>query len=117
MAKGYNIAQGYKCVTWHLKGNALLGQGKYDEAVKAFDKAIKIDRQYVDALNKKGSALNHLGKYDDAIKCYDEVITQKQDNQMAAFAYYEKSGILKVLGKTTEADAAFAKAKELGYSG
>ena len=34
-----------------------------------------------------------------------------------AFAWVNKDFALKALGRTTEANAAFAKAKELGYKG
>jgi len=62
----------------------------------------------------KGNALYHQGKYDDAIKAYDEAI--RQDSKFAS-AWNNKGVTLKALGRTTEADAAFAKAKELGYTG
>jgi Flp pilus assembly protein TadD len=56
-----------------------LREGKYNDTIKAFDKAIEIEPQY-------------------------------------ALAWYNKGVALKLLDRTTEADAAFAKAKELGYT-
>ena len=44
-------------------------RAKYDEAIKAYDEAIKLDPNIADAWNNKGwSALNGQGKYDEAIK-------------------------------------------------
>ena len=55
------------------KGLALGNLGKYQEAIEWYDKALKIDPNYVDALNNKGIALNNLGKYQEAIEWYDKV--------------------------------------------
>jgi tetratricopeptide (TPR) repeat protein len=54
------------------------------------------------------------GKYDEAILCYDEAI--RLDPNLVQ-EWYNKGVALEALGKTTEANAAFAKAKELGYKG
>jgi len=54
-----------------------------------------------------------LGKYDEAIKAYDEAIRTDPND---AVAWNNKGAVLEAVGRTTEADAAFAKAKELGYN-
>jgi Flp pilus assembly protein TadD len=51
---------------------------------------------------------------DDAIKAYDEAIRLDPND---AAAWNNKGVALEALGKTTEANAAFAKAQELGYEG
>ena len=61
-------------IAWNNKGIALDSQGKYDEAIKAYDEAIRLDPNYADAWNNKGIALDDQGKYDEAIKAYDEAI-------------------------------------------
>ncbi len=100
-----------------IKGDYLCSQAKYDEAIKAYDEAIWIDPYNVDAWNGKGNALYQQGKYKASIKAYDMVIkhTIKSDPKLA-LAWYNKGIALKALGLTGEADAAFAKAKELGYT-
>ena len=50
------------------KGLLLVIQGKYDEAIKAFDEAIRLDPNLAGAWNNKGVALNSQGNYDEAIK-------------------------------------------------
>jgi tetratricopeptide (TPR) repeat protein len=65
---------------WFNKGVTLYNESKYDEAIKAYDEAIRLAPNLIEAWNNKGMALD-------------------------------------ALGKTTEANAAKAKAKELGYSG
>ena len=61
----------------------------------------------------KGNALAKLVKHDDAIKAYDEAIRL---NPKLAAAWNGKGTALKLLGRFADADAALAKAKELGYS-
>jgi Flp pilus assembly protein TadD len=65
-------------------------------------------------LIKKGIALGNQGKYDEAIKCFNEAIRL---DPKEVDAWNNKGVALKALGRTDEAGPAFAKAKELGYSG
>jgi len=60
--------------TWYDKGRELFHLGKYDEAIKAINEAIKIDSKFADAWNGKGWVLFHQGKYDEAINCYSEAL-------------------------------------------
>jgi tetratricopeptide (TPR) repeat protein len=99
---------------WFNKGIALLGQGKYDEGIKAYDEAIRLDPKFAMAWNNKGLALFGQGKYDEAIKALDEAIRL---DPTYVYPWIGKGNVLKLLGRTSEADAAFAKAKELGYAG
>jgi tetratricopeptide (TPR) repeat protein len=63
---------------WYNKGVALYYQGKYDEAIKAYDEAIRLDPNY-------------------------------------AMAWYYKALVFKALGRTGDADAAYAKAQEFDH--
>ena len=55
-------------------------------------------------------ALGIQGRYDEAIKALDEAIRLYPNFSMA---WHNKGVVLEVLGKTTEAEAALARAKEL----
>jgi tetratricopeptide (TPR) repeat protein/predicted membrane-bound spermidine synthase len=99
---------------WFTKGIALGELGKHDEAIQAYDEAIRLDPSYADAWANKGNALYSQSKYDEAIKAYDEVIRLKPKYAMA---WNNKGITFELLGKTSESNAAFAKAKELGYKG
>jgi Flp pilus assembly protein TadD len=67
----------------------------------------------VGAWINKGYDLHAQGKYDDAIKAFNETIRLDPNH---AFAWNCKGNALKALGRDTEANAAFAKAKGLGYN-
>jgi len=59
---------------WNNKGYALYESGKYEEAIAAYNEAIKIDPVFKAAWYNKGLALYKLGRYDEAVAAYDEVI-------------------------------------------
>jgi tetratricopeptide (TPR) repeat protein len=59
---------------WYNKGIALNSQGQYDEAITAYDEAIRLDPNYAVAWNNKGTALSNQGNYDEAIQAFDEAI-------------------------------------------
>jgi tetratricopeptide (TPR) repeat protein len=102
-------------IAWNNKGNALYAQGRYDEAINCFDEALRLGLEYTGTWNNKGVALGHLGKHDEAIKCYDEALRLDPGY---AISWNNKGINLEALGgRTSEANAAFAKAKELGYTG
>ena len=61
---------GGKSSKWIDKGDALIGKGNYNDAIKAYAKAIEIDPQDADAWLNRGAALVKLGKPEDAIKAY-----------------------------------------------
>ena len=43
-----------------------MGQGNYEEAIQALDKAIELDPNLSNAWNNKGKALNALGRATEA---------------------------------------------------
>ncbi|MCK9308871.1 MAG: tetratricopeptide repeat protein [Candidatus Cloacimonetes bacterium] len=92
----------YEQLGWKCKH-----QGKYEEAIDAFDKAIvRKQRPYV-ALHGKGECLLDLGKYSDALNCFENAIKIDRHHAWAyhgagrayhylkkydlALAYYDKS--------------------------
>jgi tetratricopeptide (TPR) repeat protein len=97
---------------WNNKGYILNNQKNYDDALKCLEEAIRIDPNNAPALKNKGYALFYLGKYNEAITAIDMAI--EIDPQLAE-AWNNKGNVLQALNRTTEADAAFARAKELGY--
>jgi tetratricopeptide (TPR) repeat protein len=103
------------------KGDALMGLGSYQEAYDAYDEAAEISSNSTDdteklylaaALRGEGDALEALGRHEEAIAVYDDAIDAHPKN---APVIYKKGQILKALGLSSEANAAFAEAKELGY--
>jgi tetratricopeptide (TPR) repeat protein len=55
-------------------GIALSDQGKLDEAIACYQKALQIDPNYADAHINLGIALSDQGKVDEAIGCYQKAL-------------------------------------------
>ena len=81
-------------------GNALKDQGKLDEAVEAYNKALSIKPDYAAAYCNMGNALKDQGKLDEAIKAYNKALSIKHDY---ADAYNNMGNTLKEQGKLNEA--------------
>ena len=65
------VAKGSK---WISKGDALNRMGNFSQAITAYDTALKIDPNYVNALDGKGWSLNELGNYTQAIVYLDKAL-------------------------------------------
>ena len=88
-------------------GNALKDQGKLDEAIAAYNKALSIKPDHADAYNNMGNALKDQGKLDEAIAAYNKALSIKPDH---AEAYNNMGNALEDQGKLDEAIAAYNKA-------
>jgi len=66
-----------------LFGNNLYKRGEYDEAIKYYDAALKIEPGNISAICNKGNALYLQRKYEEAIFCFDKVLEQDPDNSHA----------------------------------
>ena len=59
---------------WVSKGDTLNRMGNYSQAIAAYDTALKMDPNYVKALDGKGWSLNELGNYSQAIVYLDKAL-------------------------------------------
>lgn len=66
------------------KGWSHLGRGEFDEAIGAFEKALSMDRQSLDAQYGIGAAANARGDKDRAKKAFEQVLEMaKTSSDMA----------------------------------
>ncbi len=91
-------------------GNELGDLGRYEEAIAAYDEAIKIDPNDPDLWHNKGNQLANLGRYEEALSAYEEAIRLKPDYEAA---WYSKGACLGNLGRYEEAIAAYDEAIKL----
>lgn len=66
---------------------------KFEDAIRSFELALRLDSTYVDAWVKKGYAHFHLGEYNSAISSYDKALEVDVNNvepwNLKGLAYYE----------------------------
>jgi tetratricopeptide (TPR) repeat protein len=97
------------------KGVALVGLGRYLEAIQSYDNALKIDPNYDLTLNNKGLSLYNLGRYQEAINCFDRILIL---NPNVKHVLINKYYALNKLGKTKEAELCYERSQkiDLGYN-
>lgn len=95
------------------RGGDFYYKGKYNEALKAYDKAIELKPDYVEAWYNKGVVLDNLGRHDEALKAYDKAIVLKPD---FARAWYNRACVYSVKGEKEKALSDLKKAIELDVS-
>jgi tetratricopeptide (TPR) repeat protein len=71
----------------NLKGNILIGLGKFDEAITVFNKVLSRNDRNKAAWKGKGFAFSRLGRFRDAVQCYEEVLNI--DDTDAEGLYYQ----------------------------
>jgi len=100
---------------WAEKGLLLHNMGNSEEAVKAFANATRIDPGDEPSWKMMGVLLaSELHRYDEAAQAFDGALqANPEDGQVWSL----KADALKALGKSADAEAAYARAKELGYKG
>jgi tetratricopeptide (TPR) repeat protein len=96
--------------SWGIRGMALYGLGKYDEAIEAYNQALNLSPKDPWVIASKGNALVKLGKYNDAIEMYDQVLSFDPDYD---YVWNAKGLALSKLGKYQEAIGSFDKAIEI----
>ncbi len=94
----------------NILGAALRGQGKLQEAVASFDKAIQLRPDFADAYYNRGITLKELGRLNEALQNYDKAIQLKPD---FAKAYNNRGAALQDLGRLDESIQNYDKAIQL----
>ena len=99
---------------WFTKGRVLDEAGRHDESLSAYNESLKLDPYFCPLWANKFVVFYELKKYDSALEAIEKAI-QLEPN--TGLFWWGKGSVLKTLGRTSESDAAFAKAKDLGYTG
>ena len=74
-------------------GNRLFKEGKFDEAVAEYDKAIKKSPADATAMYNRSNALARKGDKEAALQSYEHVISEAKDPKIVERAFYDK-GVL-----------------------
>lgn len=69
--------------SWIKRGNVLLGVKRYEEAIKRYEVAIRLNPDSCEAWNLRGIALLQLGRYEESIASFDKALEIKPDYEDA----------------------------------
>jgi serine/threonine protein kinase len=95
---------------WLKEGNTFLNQKCYEEALKAYEEAIRLDPNYAIAHTSKGYVLYRMRSYEEALKAYEEAIRLDPNY---AIAHTSKGRTLTELKRYEEALKAYEEAIRL----
>jgi tetratricopeptide (TPR) repeat protein len=66
------------------KGNIFLKDGKFDDALVFFEKALFLNQDDPDLWNYKGIALRSLGRYEEAMDCFNKSLEIEPRDKFAS---------------------------------
>ena len=92
------------------EGLSLDREGKYDEAIEAYNKAIELEPDSTDAWYNKGLTFAKQDNHEEAVKCFDKVLEKDNEN---ASVWYNKGNALYYQFKYEEAIKCYDRALEL----
>ena len=94
-------------IEWNNKAVTLYEQGRYEEAIEYYDKALKLSPEDIDIWSNKGNTLYEQGRYEEAIKCYDKALKFSPEN---VDIWNDKGNTLYEQGRYEEAIKCYDKA-------
>ncbi len=96
-----------RAITEHNLGAALQSEGRLDEAIEHYRRAITIRPDYAPAHSNMGSALRAKGQVADAVTSYERALARRPDYPEA---HYNLANLLLDQGKLDEAIVHFRRA-------
>jgi tetratricopeptide (TPR) repeat protein len=98
---------------WTGQGDDLYAQYKFDDALQAYDEALKINGSYIAALVGRGDALVRTGRYNESLQSYDNAIELDQNHVRA---WVGRGIALQSLGDFNGSNQAYDRAIEIDPS-
>jgi tetratricopeptide (TPR) repeat protein len=66
------------------KGNSLLKDSKFEDALAFFEQALLLNQNNPDLWNNKGVALRSLGRYEEAMECFNKSLEIEPRDKFAS---------------------------------
>jgi tetratricopeptide (TPR) repeat protein len=66
------------------KGQALMDDGKFDDALGFFEQALLLNQTDPDLWNYKGVALRSLGRYEESMECFNKSLEIEPRDKFAS---------------------------------
>ena len=97
----------------YKSGEGYMKAGRYEEALKEFDRVIALNGNHDLALAHHGAAYLGLKQYDEALADFNKALKLREDN---IYALVNRGITYRNKGQYDEALADFTKSRTLGYS-
>ena len=101
---------------WNELGNIYFNAGAVDEAAKAFNKAIELDKDFGWPYSNLATVYAHKGRYTEAIPLFQKSIELVQNARDQALLWNHMGDAYRRLNDHDNAMAAYSKAMELDPS-
>lgn len=98
---------------WNEKGNQFLRAGDYEQAIRAYNKAIKYDRYFGKAYTNLGIAYLQIEKYAEAVLLLQKSLEILDSDKEKAVAWNELGNLYRCLNDYHNAVVSYQKADEL----
>lgn len=108
-----NTINAHNAIALSQQATTLFELQRYEEALAAYQEAVKISPDFVPGWNGQGRTLWELKDYNAALSAYDQAIQIKPDYQEA---WIGRGLVLRSLKRYPEAIAAFDKALQLDHN-
>jgi len=95
---------------WFMKGYDLCNEGRYEDSLEAYNRALMINSSDDEAWNNKGIDEGLLGRYDEALKSFENAIAI---NQSYAEAWYNMGAVYDLQGYSYTAVQAYKMATQI----
>ena len=92
------------------QGDRLVKEGRYEESIGMYDRAIRMGSRPATAWTSKGVAYKRLGRLDEAVRCHNAALKVNPKNEIA---WCNKGAALAKMGRFEEARACHDKAVQL----
>lgn len=96
--------------TAYTKGVLLMREGRFHEAVTAFDEAIAIRPHFVDALSNRATSLSELKRHDEALQGFDAALAIDAEH---AISWNNRANALVAMKRFEEAVDNYERALQL----
>jgi tetratricopeptide (TPR) repeat protein len=106
-----DLQEALRCNT---RGVECARQGRFDEAVTYFEKAIRLNPRYAEAHSNLGNIFYYQEKLEAALACYEHAVKLQPD---LAIAYSNLANVLNLLKRFDEAEASCRRALQLDPQG
>ncbi len=92
------------------QGDRLVKEGRYEESIALYDRAIRMGSRPATAWTSKGVAYKRLGRLDEAVRCHNAALKANPKNEIA---WCNKGDILFRAGRLEKAIECFDRAIEV----